>query len=580
MKRFDRISFVGVCFSIIAFVIAFRMIRIQREAIYLVSDPVYQEYILPDRGVIYDRDGHILAGNKLVYEIGIELNQVDKVDGPETIAQTTARILGLNYNLALETASIPFDSQNARYAVLEDFIEPEKIAELSQVKDQYLDSNDTSLNGLYWFPYLTRSYPEGDLASNVLGFFAFWDRKAGKPHFGIEEEYNDLLAGRPKAVTYQLNPGNITELPSIPPGANLVLTIDREIQSMVERILDQEVEDTGAQSGTIIVMQPETGEILAMAVAPRIDPNVYHKYDERLKTNYAFNQAIDINYEPGSVFKVITMAAALDNDSVEPETEYVDTGYYTHGGLTIYNWDMDSYARQDMTGCMQYSLNVCLAWIAVEKLGAGPFYEYLDRFGIGRRTHIDLAGERVYPISLPGDSSWYDADLATNSFGQGLMVSPIQMATAISAVANDGKMMAPHVLKQVISAEQQITIYPRVISNPISAETAQTLTQMLAISLEREASSALVDGYRVAGKTGTGQIAVDGGYNSELTNTSFVGWGPADDPKFLVYVWLEKPTSSKWGSVVAAPIFRKVVTELVILMNLPPDTLREQMAAQ
>lgn len=578
MKLFDRISIIGMVFSLFAGLIVFRMIRIQKEAEYLISDPVYQETILPDRGVIYDRDGHILAGNRLFYEVGLELNQIDPDKGAETIADVTSRILGLDYNLALERASIPFNAESARYAVLEDFIEPEKIAQLSQIKDQYLESDDPSLNGLYWFPYLSRSYPEADLASNILGFYGFWDRKDGKPHFGVEEEYQDLLAGRPRSVTYQLNPGHITELPNIPPGANLVLTIDREIQSMVERILDKEVTDTGSQSGTVIVMDPETGEILAMAVSPRIDPNQYHKYSERLASDYSYNRAIDINYEPGSVFKVITMAAALDSGVVEPDTQYLDQGYISVGGYTIYNWDRTAYGYQDMIGCLQHSLNVCLAAVAVEYLEASRFYEYLDRFGVGHRTNIDLAGERVYPLSIPGDSSWSDVNLATNSFGQGLATTPIQMVTAISAIANEGKMMAPHVLKQVISSEQQISIHPRVIANPISAETAQTLTEMLTVSLERESSNSLVEGYRIAGKTGTAEIAVDGGYETELTNASFVGWGPADDPKFLVYVWLEKPTSSKWGSVVAAPVFRKIVSELVVFMNIPPDTVREQLA--
>jgi len=233
-----------------------------------------------------------------------------------------------------------------------------------------------------------------------------------------------------------------------------------------------------------------------------------------------------------------------------------------------------------MVGCLQHSLNVCLAAVAVDKLGADQFYGYLDRFGIGHRTNIDLSGERVYPLSIPGDSGWADVNLATNAFGQGLAVTPIQMVAAISSIANDGKMMSPHVLKQVASAEQQINIHPRVVATPISAETAHTLTEMLARSLELEASSALVDGYRVAGKTGTAEIAVEGGYETQLTNTSFVGWGPVDDPKFLVYIWLEKPTSSKWGSIVAAPIFRKVTTELVTLMNLPPDDVRLQMAVK
>ena len=580
-RGFDRLSFLGVGLTLVGALIIIRMINIQKEGQFLVDEAFYTEVVKPDRGIIYDRDGHVLAGNKLVYEVGIELNQVDPINGAETIAQETARILGLDYAEVKELASRAFDPVSARYLVIGDFIEPDKILQMSEVKNQRLLAYDTSLNGLYWFPHLQRSYPEENLASNILGFYAFWDRMEGKPHFGIEEEYNDMLAGDPKKVTYQLDPSQITEIPEIPPGANIVLTIDREIQSMAERIIDHETANNGAVSGTILIMDPETGEILAMAVTPRINPNEYEKSGGSLTEEYSYNRVIDINYEPGSVFKVITMAAALDANVVETDTKFLDEGYISVGGYTIYNWDRSAWGPQTMLGCMQHSLNVCLSWIAVEKLGAEKFYDYLNRFGIGHRTNIDLAGERVYPVSEPGDSYWSDVSLATNSFGQGLAITPIQLVSAISAVANDGKIMAPHVLKEVVSPEMNITIQPRVVANPISAETAHDLTEMLAVSLEEEASNSLVDGYRVSGKTGTAEIAVGNtGYSTQLTNASFIGWGPSDDPKFIVFVWLEKPTSSKWGSVVAAPIFRKVVTELVVLMDLPPDSVREQLASE
>jgi len=578
MKFFNRLNTIGLIFTAIGSLILVQMARIQQNGQALIAEPVWQESVQPERGNIYDRSGHLLAGNKLVYELGVELNQVVN---PEAIARETSRIIGLDYNQVLDLASIEFDETSARYIVLEDFIEPAKIDELEKVKASYEEQGNNDLNGLYWFSYLQRSYPESNTASNVLGFFAFMDRREGKAHFGIEEEYNDLLAGNPILVTYQLDPGKITEIPDIPPGANIILTIDRDIQAMVERILDHAVENSGSVSGTIIVMQPKTGEILGMATTPRINPNEYGQYSDMLLEDYAFNRAVDLNYEPGSVFKVVTMASALDAGVVTPDTEFLDQGYYQIGGYTIYNWDRSAWGPQTMVGCMQHSLNVCLSWVAVEKLGATKFYEYLNAFGIGHRTNIDLAGERVYPLSVPGDSNWYEVNLATNSFGQGLAVTPIQLATAISVVANDGKMMAPHVLKTVITDKQVINIHPRVISSPITAETAHTLTDMLAVSLEEEASTALIDGYRVAGKTGTAEISLEGqGYDTSLTNASFAGWGPADDPEFLVYIWLEKPTSSPWGSVVAAPVFSSVVKELVVLMNIPPDNVRKQLASK
>lgn len=231
-----------------------------------------------------------------------------------------------------------------------------------------------------------------------------------------------------------------------------------------------------------------------------------------------------------------------------------------------------------MQGCMQHSLNVCLAWVATE-MGADSFYEYMQSFGIGRRTQIDLGGELVYPLSTPDDTGWYPIQLATNSFGQGVAVNPVQLATAISAVANDGKMMKPHVLKAVIQDGKQYDTALQVLSVPIKAETARTMTAMLVKSLEEESSSALVPGYSIAGKTGTAEIATDGEYGIELTNASFVGWGPAEDPQFLVYVWIEKPKSSPWGSVVAAPVFSSIVQELVVYLDLPPTQALDSQVA-
>lgn len=287
----------------------------------------------------------------------------------------------------------------------------------------------------------------------------------------------------------------------------------------------------------------------------------------------SYNMAVSQVYEPGSVFKILTMASALDAGAVKWDTAFNDTGVIEVGGWPIYNWDRGAWGAQNMIGCMQHSLNVCLSWVALQ-MGPDQFYEYLNKFGIGHRTNIDLANEEVYPLSEPGDPTWYTVNLATNSFGQGVAVTPIQMITAASAIANDGKMVAPHILHSYIQNGQQYETNTQIVGTPISSETAHILTEMLAISLEQEASDALIEGYRVAGKTGTAEIAVNGSYSSGQTNASFVGWGPVDNPQFLVYIWLEKPKSSIWGSVVAAPVFADVVKQLVVLMNIPPDELR------
>jgi cell division protein FtsI/penicillin-binding protein 2 len=232
-----------------------------------------------------------------------------------------------------------------------------------------------------------------------------------------------------------------------------------------------------------------------------------------------------------------------------------------------------------MTGCLAHSLNVCLAWVSTE-LGNATFYSYMQRFGLGHPTGIDLAGEVPGRLKLPGDTDWYPVDLGTNAFGQGMAITPIQMVMAASAFANDGKMVYPHVLYGQLQDGHQSNMSPQVVGSPISAQTAHTLSDMLANSLESESSDAIVPGYRIAGKTGTAQIPNDTGYDPNEINASFIGWGPVDKPRFVVYVWLEKPQSNKAASVVAAPIFAQIIEKLVVLMDVPPEVARLQNSGQ
>ena len=277
--------------------------------------------------------------------------------------------------------------------------------------------------------------------------------------------------------------------------------------------------------------------------------------------------------------KILTLSAALDSGAIQPNTTFFDTGSIIVGGVAIHNWDGGAWGQQDITGCTQHSLNVCFAWIATQTT-TDTFYNYMKRFGLGHITGIDMANETSGRLKLPGDTDWYPVDLGTNAFGQGLAVTPIQMIMAASSIANQGKMVQPHILKATIEngVVQNKTV--EIVGNPISAQTAKEVNQILVNSLENEASTALVPGYTVAGKTGTAQIPVFGGYDPYQTNASFIGWGPADDPRFMVYIWLEKPKSSTWSSEVAAPVFSEIVQKLVVLMGIPPDQVRAQLAGQ
>ena len=593
-QSFRRYIFVGGMLTLAGLFIFIWMIRIllspEAETFREIGSH-YEKYpktIVPERGNIYDRWGHLLAGNVETYEIGADLRYVTD---PQTIAATLSSVTGIDYNETYARVSEAWDSDLPRYVKLADFVDPEMIEQLGAIETQLNDQRARAsrrnrkdevmpnMDGVIWTPMLKRSYPEHTLGANIIGFYAYREHEDGRGYFGVEEKYNELLAGTSMDVMVALDPYKIEDIPSVPPGASLILTIDRDIQAMTERILDKHIASSGAESGTVIIMDPETGELIAMAVSDRLDPNEYWKYGEVFPGISAYNRAVGTTYEPGSVFKVLVMAAALDAGAVQPSTPFLDTGVIMVGGVAIRNWDRGAWGPQDMTGCMQHSLNVCLAWIATQ-LGPSKFYNYMNSFGIGHLTGMDLAGEVSQPVLVPGDTGWYEVNLGTNSFGQGIAATPIQMVAAISAVANNGKMMAPHVLKAVIENGEQYNNPPQIIGTPISKETAQTLTEMLSVSLEEESSVALVDGYRIAGKTGTAEIPGPGGYLASATNASFVGWGPVDDPRFVVYVWLEKPQSSQWGSVVAAPLFSEVVSNLTILMDLPPDDVRQGMANQ
>ncbi len=550
-----------------------QMIRIQNSAqakIFIAQGDRYAgefQMVYPERGEIYDRNGHLLAGNRTVYEVGVSLAEMND---PQAMAYTLGLYLGLSYDEVYNKLVNAPD--NLEYVVVQDYVGAETVNSLQQLIQQLQDADDNRLNGLGFKPHFQRSYPENALASNVLGFVT----RDGRGYFGIEEKYNDLLAGNPVQVWVPRDPNKAIDIPRVPNGTTLVLTINRDLQAKVESILDKALTDYGSENGTIIVMDPRNGEILAMAATPRMDLNNYGNYFSLYDNGSQYNRSIGMAYEPGSVLKVLTMAAALDTGTVRPETTFVDTGSIEVGGITIRNWNRDSWGQQDMIGCLQHSLNVCLAWVSTQ-MGMQNFYGYMERFGLGHPTGIDLAGEAAGRLKIPGDTDWYPVDLGTNAFGQGVTVTPLQMLMSVSSIANGGKMVTPHVLYAMLRDGHQYNVPSQYAGSPITAKTAHTLNEMLAVSLEKESSQALVPGYRLAGKTGTAQIPTEYGYDATHTNVSFVGWGPVDDPQFMVYIWLQKPSASIWSSETAAPVFSEVAEQSVILLNIPPDVVRSQL---
>lgn len=565
--------------AFVAALVVLQMVRIQASAeaeqFRKQANAFAGEYktFYPERGEIYDRNGHLLAGNRTVYEVGVDLNTVRD---PHSIAMALSVNLGKNYDEIYSDILNP--PAGFSYLVLDNHASPEAVAYLKELKKELNESDNPtpSLIGLEFSPRLARSYPEDALASNVLGFVNL----EGRGYFGIEEKYNDLLAGNPVQVWVPSDPNRAIEIPRIPNGTSLILTLNRDLQDAVEEILDQSLYEYGAQHGAIIVMNPQNGEIMAMASTPRMNLNNFQNYGVIYNNASEFNRATSMPYEPGSVMKIFTMSAALDTGLVTPDTTFLDTGEIQIGGVTIKNWDEKAWGLQNMVGCLQHSLNVCMTWLATQ-LGPQNFYGYMNRFGFGSLTGLDMAGEAAGRLKVPGDADWYPVDLGTNSFGQGMSATPLQIVTGASAIANQGRMVTPHVLYAMLRDGHQFNVPSQYAGSPIKAETAATLTGMLAVSLENEASAALVPGYRVAGKTGTAQIPTPYGfYDFSQTNASFIGWGPVDDPQFMIYVWIERPTTTIWGSETAAPVFSEVAQKTVILLNIPPDSVRLQTATR
>jgi cell division protein FtsI/penicillin-binding protein 2 len=517
------------------------------------SEHTVPREVYPPRGAIYDRNGVLLATGRLEYEIGI--SPVFIIDREGT-ADQLADITGLPRDELLEKMSSP----DTPYVLLMRPAPPE-------VGQELLAAN---LDGVTVQPIERRFYPHGNLAAQVVGFVGY----DGSGYYGVEGFYDAELRGQASQGDESRIPFEAGRRLTPHTSMDMVLTIDSEIQYLAEQTLVEALGTTGAESGTILVMDPRTGEILAMASYPTFDPNAFYDAPD----GSLGNPAVSDQFEPGSIFKVLTMAIALDLGVVAPDSTYVDNGVLEVGGRDIYNWDRASHGVTSMTDLLGKSLNVGAATLSVTT-GPTRYYAGLESFGIGHLTGVDLQGEAPGQLREPGDPEWHDSDLATNSFGQGIAVTPLQMTVAVSAVANRGLVMQPHVVSQRTGEDgEMIAAQPSTVGRAISTETAISLSDMLAHAVVREASPALVPGYSIAGKTGTAEIPVPGGYDPEQTIATFVGFGPVDDPRFVVLIKLDRPKTSRWGSETAAPIFSQFVQRLVILMEIPPDDIRQNLA--
>jgi len=516
------------------------------------------------RGTIQDRHGSVLALDEYEFEVFATPRDVQDPDG---LAAELAPVLDRD-----QSTLVTLLSQTSEPSVSLVWDAPLQVArEVETIRDQW------GARAIGISPARKRVYPEKEMACHLLGFVTYDHEGDYDAFYGVEEFYGEELrglegswGGTSDALNLSISIGSRNVL--LPQdGRDLILTVDRTIQGLVEEELRRGLSEFGAEKGTVIVMAPRTGAILAMASYPCYDPNPH--LGQEIPKELLINPAVSDVYEPGSVFKVVTMAAALDSGTVGRYGTYYDQGQIFVGGHLIMNWDRDAWGTISMTELLKYSLNVGAATLSTS-LGAEGFYDYVERFGFGQLTGIDLPYESKGIMRVPGDGNWREGDLGTNSFGQGIAVTPLQMITAAAAVANDGLLPTPYVAQRIEQNGQIIKeFHPQPGRTVISPRVAKDLTEMLVESMAGKQNLS-IPGYAIAGKTGTAQIPVAGGYHPVDTIGCFVGYAPADDPQFIILVKMDRPRESPWGTVVAVPVFRRIAEKLFVYLGIPPDDLR------
>lgn len=425
--------------------------------------------------------------------------------------------------------------------------------------------------GIGYDPQASSYYPEASSAAQILGFVGKDDKGTDIGYFGLEGYYDLPLSGKSGFVGGQKDAlgspiliGGTTEVAAIP-GVDLSTNLDKRIQTMVESQLANGIQKYGAAGGSVTVMDPTNGKVLAIASLPSFDPGKYSEYNDSLFKN----PVISDSFEPGSILKVVVMASGLDSGVVRPETICdICNGPLKVDKYLIKTWNEVYHPGISMTDVIVDSDNVGMAFVG-QKLGSGTFYDYLHKFGIGVKTGIDLQGETAPKLREKG--TWNIVDLATASFGQGVAVTGIEMVRAVAAIANGGYLVTPKVVDSTRGEGWQ----EKAKSDPpvriISQQAAAEATQMMVEAANRgEAKWTKIPGYNVAGKTGTAQIPVAGHYDATNTNHSFIGFAPANNPKFVMLVTLSSPKSSPWAAETAAPLWYSIAKDLFPYLGIQP----------
>lgn len=561
-----RIRAIGVFFALFFIVVAARSFYLQvikEDEWVRLADKQHQKIVplTPVRGAISDANGSPLA-------VSIEMDSCfADPRSIENIPETAAKLAPI---LDMHRADLEKKLGGGKSFVwLQRRLVPELAVKVKALK----------LEGIGFVKETKRFYPNMEIASNVIGFTGV--DPSGLE--GVELKYDSTILGNSGYLITERDAlgrdialkGAVIKNSS--KGSNLVLTIDKNIQYITEKELAAAVKTSGAKGGIAVVMDPQTGRVLAMANYPTFNPNTFAGYPHQ----YLRNHAICDSFEPGSTMKVLLLAAALEEKVVSPGDRFnCENGSYSVGGITIH--DTHTYGTLSVSDILKYSSNIGAAKIG-RRLGATRLYGYLRNFGIGEKSGIDLPGEAGG--NLRDKSSWYESDLATISFGQGMTASSIQLAAAYSAVANGGTLMKPYIADRITDENglvlQRFTPQPR--NKVVSQQTAERLARMMetVVAPGGTGTAAAVEGYRVAGKTGTAQKvdSITRRYSASKRTASFIGFVPADRPRLTIAVIIDEPKTSPYGGVVAAPAFGAIAQQSLCYLKVPPDGVVRQKPA-
>jgi len=551
-----QISVLAIVFLLLAAGIIVRLFWLQvfdynyYSTLALDTHEIYKK-LYPERGSVYFQDTR--SGNVYPAAVNKEYYLIFAVpkDIPDSDVSSTVDKLATILNFSPEEKGVlgqRLSKRDSVYAVVAKKQTEETVNKITAAK----------LTGVDYVGQQLRFYPENELAGNVLGFTGFDEQGNPRGSYGIEGYWDKTLAGQGGFLSGELGAkggwialGNRTVIDPVN-GADLVLTIDRSLEFQGCELLRAGFEDYNAQSAALILLNAKTGAILTMCSLPDFDPNNYSKVTDEAEFN---NTTIFTPYEPGSVFKSITMSMALDLDLVSPSTPFADPCKRYINGYEIRNAMDKCYGQTTMTGVLENSINTG-AIAAEEKVGKDRFKSYIDKFGFGEKIGVSLNTEAKGDVSQLNRKS--DVGYATASFGQGITITPLQLAVAYAALANGGQMPKPYIVEELRYPDgRKEKTTPEIIDDIISPRASKLLTGMLTSVVEKTYTHSIrLPDYYIAAKTGTAQIPGPGGYTEE-TNHTVAGYFPANDPQFVLIVKYEKP-KRQWAEGTAGPVFRQM----------------------